>query len=270
MSVFPGGCFPANRDLRGSGFFVRCRQRPFLTRFAPGPHRQRASFADLPVASRQVGVQGLAMRNDAARPTLTTLPLSYVAPPGRHPHNVADLDFNEAAIARFNDVLHSVYPEAPRVDANLFAGLVQWLLDLPPRQSRRELRQRLARVADLEKMAADRDWDTDEAQRAGLARLLEYLDDPDDLIPDRTPRLGRLDDALLIELAWPAFADEVEDYLDFCRFRHERHPRGSPPLKRSAWIGARSADVAPWRQVLHVHHARQGEHTPIAEGSRAV
>ena len=204
------------------------------------------------------------MRTHAARPTLTTLPLNYVAPPGRHPHNVVDLEFNDAAIARFNDVLHSVYPDAPRVDAHRFAGLVQWLLDLPPKQSRRELRQRLARVADLEKMAADRDWDTDEPQRARLARLLEYLADPDDVIPDRTPRLGRLDDALLIELAWPAFADEIEDYLDFCKFRHEQHPRGSAPLKRSAWVGARAAEGALWRQVLQVHHTRYVG--PISDG----
>ena len=208
------------------------------------------------------------MRTDAARPTLTTLPMNYVAPPGRHPHNVIDLEFNAAAIARFNAVLHGIYADAARVDAQRFAGLVQWLLDLPPKQARRELRQRLARLADLRKMAADRDWDTDESQRAHLARLLEYLDDPEDAIPDRTPRLGRLDDALLIELAWPAFADEVADYQDFCRFRAERHPREkSAPLKRSAWIGMRNTEAAPWRQSLHVRHRPNPDHGGAAESS---
>jgi uncharacterized membrane protein YkvA (DUF1232 family) len=156
------------------------------------------------------------------------------------------------------------------MDADRFVGLSNWLLELPPRQARRELRQRLARIADLKKMAADRDWDTDESQRARLARLLDYINDPEDVIPDSTPRLGRLDDALLIELSWPAFADDVGDYLDFCRFRHEQHPRGSPPLKRSAWIRMRMAEGALWQQLQRVHNSHYIEYGPLTEGLRVV
>ena len=210
------------------------------------------------------------MRFNTALPTANALPLAYLSIPGKHRHSVADLDFNGAAIVRFNDVLHSVHPDAPHVDADRIAALVQWLLDLSPKQARRELRQRLARVADLKRMATDRDWDTDESQRARLARLLEYINDPDDLIPDRTPRLGRLDDALLVELAWPAFADEVGDYLDFCSFRQEQHPRGSPPLKRSAWIRMRMAEGALWQQLQRVHNTRYIDYGPLTEGLRVV
>ena len=209
------------------------------------------------------------MRNFPVLPTSTALPLGRTNTAGQR-HRVADVDFDGAAIARFNNVLHSIHPDAPHVDADRFASLARWLLELSPRQSQRELRQRLARVTDLKKMAADRDWDTDESQRARLSRLLDYLDDPEDVIPDRTPRLGRLDDALLVELAWPAFADEVEDYLDFCHFRHEQHPRGSPPLKRSAWIRMRMAQGALWQQLQRVHHTRYAEYGPITEGLRVI
>jgi hypothetical protein len=103
------------------------------------------------------------------------------------------------------------------------------------------------------------------AQSARLQRLLEYVVQRDDLIPDRIPRLGRLDDALLVELAWPAFADELEDYLDFCRFRHEQHPRGAPPLKRSAWVRMRKAEGALWQQMRRVHEWRYAELGPERE-----
>jgi len=209
------------------------------------------------------------MRNVPVLPTSTALPLGRVNISAQL-HRVADLIFDGAAIARFNNVLHSIHPDAPHVDADRFASLARWLLELPARQSQRELRQRLARVADLKKMAADRDWDTDDSQRTRLGRLLDYLNDPEDVIPDRTPRLGRLDDALLVELAWPAFADEVEDYLDFCHFRHEQHPRGSPPLKRSAWIRMRMAEGALWQQMQRVRHTRYAEFGPITEGLRVV
>lgn len=208
------------------------------------------------------------MRNYPALPTPTALPLNRTTP--GLSHRVADVEFDGAAIARFNNVLHGIHPDAPHVDADRFSALARWLLELSPRQSQRELRQRLARVADLKKMAADRDWDTDESQRARLGRLLEYLNDPEDVIPDRTPRLGRLDDALLIELSWPAFADEVGDYLDFCQFRRDQHPRGSPPLKRSAWIRMRMAEGALWQQLQRVHHTRYAEYGPITQGLRVT
>jgi uncharacterized membrane protein YkvA (DUF1232 family) len=209
------------------------------------------------------------MRNFPALPTPSALPLGRMGVPGKR-HRVANLGLDGAAIARFNDVLHGIHPDAPHVDADRFANLARWMLELSPRQSQRELQQRLRRVVDLERMAADPDWDTDESQRARLGRLLDYLNDPDDVIPDRTPRLGRLDDALLVELTWPAFADEVGDYLDFCRFRHEQHPRGSPPLKRSAWIRMRMAEGALWQQLQRVHDTRYAEYGPITEGLRVV
>lgn len=209
------------------------------------------------------------MRNNAALPTPTALPLGYIPTPGQR-QQYTGVNFDGAAIVRFNDVLHSIHPDAPHMDADRFTSLATWLLQLPARQARRELRQRLARVADLKKMAADRDWDTDESQRARLHRLLDYLNDPEDVIPDKTPRLGRLDDALLIELTWPAFAEEVGDYLDFCRFRHEQHPRGSPPLKRSAWIRMRMAEGALWQQLQRVHNTPYIEYGPLTEGLRVV
>ena len=209
------------------------------------------------------------MRSYAALPTASALPLGHAKSSGQR-HRVADVDFDGAAIRRFNDVLHAIHPDAPHVDADRFASLARWLLELSPKQSSRELRQRLARVADLKRMAADRDWDTDESQRTRLARLLDYLNDPEDVIPDRTPRLGRLDDALLVELSWPAFADDVGDYLDFCHFRHDQHPQGAPPLKRSAWIRMRMAEGALWQQIHRVHNTRYVDYGPLTESLRVT
>ena len=188
-------------------------------------------------------------------PHSTPSPLPLRASPGVRVAAVAPLHIAAPALARFNDVLRAVHPDAQHLDAARVADLALWLLELSPSQARRELHQRLARLRELRRMAADADWDTDTAQRARLQRLLDYVIDPDDLIPHGTPRLGRLDDALLVELAWPAFADELEDYLDFCRFRHEQHPRGAPPLKRSAWVRMRLLDGQLWQQMQRVHQA---------------
>ena len=86
-------------------------------------------------------------------------------------------------------------------------------------------------------------------------------DRDDDLIADHEPLLGLLDDVLLIELAWPAFADEAEDYCDFCAYRSVEHPPGSPADQRAAWVRDRLAEIALWRHVLRVndsHYAHLG------------
>jgi hypothetical protein len=176
-------------------------------------------------------------------------------PPAAASHPDALLPFDQHAAARFDARLHVVYPDAPHVDAARLDALGRWLRGLDAAQARRELQQRFERVRELRRMAADTDWDTDVAQRARLASLLSFVtsahDGSDVAHANRDRVFGppRLDEALLVELAWPAFADELEDYLDFCRFRRDQHPRGAPPLTRTAWCRMREGEGAVWQQL---------------------
>jgi uncharacterized membrane protein YkvA (DUF1232 family) len=86
--------------------------------------------------------------------------------------------------------------------------------------------------------------------------LFAYIDHDDDLIPDHEPLIGKLDDVLLIELAWPAFVAEAEDYRDFCQYRAEEHPIGDGPAQRGAWIRDRLAEIALWQHHLRVNDSR--------------
>jgi uncharacterized membrane protein YkvA (DUF1232 family) len=56
---------------------------------------------------------------------------------------------------------------------------------------------------------------------ATAAAIVDYARSRDDLIPDWMPQVGRLDDAIVVETAWPRLATEVDDYLDFCRVRSQ-------------------------------------------------
>ncbi|MGH8029293.1 MAG: hypothetical protein ACREO3_05085 [Arenimonas sp.] len=175
--------------------------------------------------------------------------------PAAHRDLLATLSFDGHAAAQFDARLHAVHPDAPHVDAAHLEALARWLLGLDHAQSRQELQQRLARVRELRRMAADPDWDTGFALRARLAGLLSFMgaahDGSDVAHANRDRVFGppSLEEALLVELAWPAFADELEDYLDFCRFRREQHPRGAPPLTRTAWNHMRQHDGTVWQQL---------------------
>ena len=176
-------------------------------------------------------------------------------PPAALRDPLANLSFDGHAAARFDARLHAVNPDAPHVDAARLEALARWLLDLDAAQARHELQERLARLRELRRMAADPHWDTSIAQRARLAALLTLVDAAHDgsdgahAIRDRVFGPPSLDQALLVELAWPAFAEELEDYHDFCRFRREQHPRGASPLTRSAWCRLRQAQGALWQRM---------------------
>ena len=202
------------------------------------------------------------MRHPAPLPAGSALPLRS-APPlaGRPPVALAP-----AAIAEFNDLLHALHPDAPHVDAGALASVARWLLDLPPDQAEDLLQARLGRLQELQALAADRDWNLDAALAARVARLLAYVEAPRDLIPDDEPVVGRLDDALLVELAWPMIADELEDYRDFSRFRDETG--GHPDRER--WLAARLEEGALWEQMHRVRHQHYVDPGPTEGALRVV
>ena len=201
-------------------------------------------------------------------PTLTDdpLPLSFGSDPdGPGPA------INAESVAHFDALLHELYPDAVRVDADRVRNLCVWLASMPPQAAQDVLDRRLNRIDELRRMLVDDCWDASDALRARLAKLIGYLDDNEDMIPDHEPLLGKLDDVLLLELAWPAFAAEAEDYRDFCAYRSEHQPAGDGDEQRAAWIRDRLAEIAIWQHNMRVnasHYSYKGHaEAPFRIGS---
>ncbi len=197
------------------------------------------------------------MRRSVPTPTTEPLPFrtSDDQPLGSNPHpgRPSPPLRNGESVARFDAFLHELNPDAVRVDMDRMQHLLEWLLTLPDVDAHGVLDRRLSRLDELRAMFEDPDWDADEATQMRLRKLLAYIDCDDDLIPDHEPLLGLLDDVLLIELAWPAFSSEAEEYRDFCAYRNDEHPVGSGDERRVAWIRDRIAELALWKHKLRVH-----------------
>ena len=172
------------------------------------------------------------------------------------PAGFPEIALSGPAVAQFDELVHDLYPDAARVDPPRLQQLAAWLLSLPEEQASEELDTRLQRMEELRALIDDDAWDCSDATRLRINKLLAYIDREDDLIPDRLPLLGRLDDVLLIELAWPAFAAEANEYRDFCQYRQTEHPAGTPDEQREAWLRDRLAEIELLR-----HNARmEDEH----------
>lgn len=148
---------------------------------------------------------------------------------------------------RFNQVLARL-DRAP-LDCDQLASAARQLAQAPAAVREPDcIRQRLRRATVIGLMVADPAWrpanDTIDPARL----VLDYVRSDCDLIPDSLPRLGRLDDAIVVDAAWPQLADEVDCYLDYCRVRRvEAELRGCEASQfafgRDDWERARRAEA---------------------------
>jgi uncharacterized membrane protein YkvA (DUF1232 family) len=83
------------------------------------------------------------------------------------------------------------------------------------------VRGRIEKLGQLVRMLEDSEWRLLGADRARVLEALAYFVDPDDLIPDRIPGLGYLDDAIMVELVVQELRHEIEAYEAFCAVRSE-------------------------------------------------
>jgi uncharacterized membrane protein YkvA (DUF1232 family) len=84
------------------------------------------------------------------------------------------------------------------------------------------VRDRIGKLGQLIAMLEDREWRLEGKDRERVLNVLAYFVDPDDLIPDRVPGIGYLDDAIMVELVVQELRHEIEAYQDFCEFRAKR------------------------------------------------
>lgn len=149
--------------------------------------------------------------------------------------------------------MHELHIDAPEIDADAIASVSRWLESRPADQREGLLQSRLDRLADLEIMSADPAWPLEPAQYRRIQLILGYVASDNDLIADSVPVHGHLDDALLLELAWPVLAEDVDDYRDFCGYRDDVAARSGQAVSQPDWLRVRDEEDALWEQIQRVH-----------------
>ena len=183
----------------------------------------------------------------AALPTILDHPDGLFI--GRREH-IQDFCLAQAEVDRFNELLVQLGRQDAPLDRDQLATAARELSDSnTPDVAPPCIDQRMGLVDQLSRMIMDPDWTPANDAIDVAAKVVGYVRRDDDLIPDRLRRVGRLDDAIVIETAWPRLATEVASYLDYCRLhRVEASLRGlgstSFRFTRSDWEAARAAEAA--------------------------
>jgi hypothetical protein len=110
----------------------------------------------------------------------------------------------------------------------------------------------MRRAGAIDRMLKDDAWSPEDEVIVPGEMVIDYVRGKRDLIPDTMPKVGRLDDAIVVDAAWKTLAPEVRNYLDFCRLRQvERELGNGQGFDRAEWELARHAE-AEW-----IEHCRR-------------
>jgi len=136
-------------------------------------------------------------------------------------------DLSDADLRYFRSCLQTVRNRAQTTDESVVLKAAGDLMAQVAAAAAPEyVRDRINKLSVLVRMLEDQRWRLTGRDRARVLNVLAYFVDPDDLIPDRIPGIGYLDDAIMVELVLEELRHEIEAYDKFCEFHagEDRHP----------------------------------------------
>jgi len=126
-------------------------------------------------------------------------------------------------IRYFRDRLKQVRQSgSEREEEVVIAGAAQLVLDAREAEPPEFVVERIGKLEQLIEMLRDEEWRLEGPDRVRILDALTYFVDPDDLIPDKLPGIGYIDDAIMIELVSLELTHEIKAYEDFCVYRKQR------------------------------------------------
>lgn len=183
------------------------------------------------------------------------------ARPGRR-HFIENYCLTSNDVDRFNVLLLRLGRRDAPLDRDQVVTAARELCDCnslavePP-----SIRERMRRIETAALMINDPGWDAANDAIDTARLVIDYARGSDDLIPDWVPAVGRLDDAIVVETAWPRLALEIDRYLDFCRLRDMAE--GAPGTRRSTLHFMR----ADWEQARREEAALAAQQKQVREHS---
>jgi uncharacterized membrane protein YkvA (DUF1232 family) len=167
------------------------------------------------------------------------------------------LELSDDDLGYYRQVMEAVWRRnAKRAEKELVAGARRLLQQASKAKAPEYVQQRLADLGVLITMLDDPEWPLEEADRKRILAAVGYFAVPKDMIPDKIPGLGFLDDALMAELVIRELKPELDGFRDFCEYReNEATLRGKKNASRADWLAAKRRQI--WLRIRRRQQERR-------------
>jgi uncharacterized membrane protein YkvA (DUF1232 family) len=143
------------------------------------------------------------------------------------------LDLSDKDIRYFRSCLQTVKKGALSSDESVvLKAAADLMAQVAAAEAPEFVQERISQLGLLVQMLEDQRWRLTGSDRSRVLNVLAYFVDPDDLIPDRIPGLGYLDDAIMVELVLQELRHELEAYQKFCEFQESERDPAETAAKR--------------------------------------
>jgi uncharacterized membrane protein YkvA (DUF1232 family) len=159
------------------------------------------------------------------------------------------LDLSDDDLHYYRGVMDAIWKNAQkRAEKDLVDGARRLLKQATKAGAPEYVRSRLSELEVLCSMLDDEEWPLGDDDRNRIRAALGYFAVAKDMIPDKIPGLGFIDDALMADLVMRDLKPEVEGYRAFCDYRaNESKLRGKKKVSRLDWLAAKRRQI--WLRI---------------------
>jgi len=171
------------------------------------------------------------------------------------------IQISEDQVQRFNKLSADLNEEMPALTMDQLAGVARRVLRVAAAGGESPfIRSRMRRAEEVRALLGDAGWSSGDDLAGRMRALIAYIDDPNGLFRDDLPVIGRLDDALLVDIAMDVLRDELDDFVEFRRYRHAEAARlgvadTATGIDRAQWEAERDAELRLEQQLRRVREA---------------
>jgi uncharacterized membrane protein YkvA (DUF1232 family) len=159
------------------------------------------------------------------------------------------LELSDDDLGYYRKVMDSIWKKnQKRAEKELIDGAQRLLKQATKAGAPEYVRTCLGELEVLCSMLDDSEWPLEDDDRNRIRAALGYFAIANDMIPDKIPGLGFLDDALMAELVTRELEPELEGYKAFCEYRDdEKKHRGKTKVSRLEWLAAKRRQI--WMRI---------------------
>ena len=166
------------------------------------------------------------------------------------------LELGDEDLEYYRRVLDSVWKKnQKRAEKELVDGARRLLKQATKAKAPEYVQTRLADLDVLCSMLDDSEWPLEEDDRSRIRAAVGYFAVAKDMIPDKIPGLGFLDDALMAELVTRDLKPELDGYRDFCQYRENEATLRGNKVSREDWLESKRRQI--WMRIKRRQQERR-------------